>query len=602
MNTTNHKHLSRLLLLTAIVGLYGCRADVDLNNIDTRMEAEMGIALPVGNMLFTTNDFLGGGQVNKICVDQEGVFHYFDTLKMNEKEYHPIILSDYINTMDTAFYVKSQLQQKIDESGWVKDSEKGKPIELTFPLKLKLGSLNSDPSYERLDSIQIPSSVFNSNVIVTPEFDLKWSWINSINLVLKDQFHRQKGKTISIYQKGDGYNAYGENIPVTIDEFSVWFIQQGTTERLNSCEVEFVFNFTVPTTEHIQIFDQSAFAYHFDTQSINFAAAWGYFQSSNQMRDRDVVSIDSLWSDWKNMKKMKMKLMEPAVTIEAFHHVAAPLIAYLDTIMATNATEKVSASWNGETKTQFELTEVLSPYSPDLNDSVKNDHYFNHEPDKGHLDQLFLIRPDTLMYSYRIAINPNKPAYYPWDQHRVTPNTTVSGHAIIDVPFKVDKESEIEYVTKITDVQFNQVNLDSLLKSVKVIEKSQAQHIKLYMMLENSLPFMVNAKVWFLAQDSSEVDLHLFEGQDLNEITLPAPKMGHNKGEKYGFVSEASTTTFIVDVNKEQFDILNQCKHMKLDAYMGSNPEPCKIDTANSIKVYLGVAADVKAIINLQKK
>lgn len=595
-----------LMVIVVVGGLSSCRNDIDLNNIDTRMQADMGIALPVGSMLFTTNDFLGGGQINKIAVDEFGVFHYLDSIDIPTKHYHQIDLSKYVGKTDKVFSVKSEMARNgyIDASGWVKPDKKGSPIVLRFPLTVKLDGINSDLSDERIDSVQVTNATFTS-LVNTSNLNLPWEWINSVDVVLNHQFRRTSGQTVRLYTKGDGYN-YNVNIPITVDRFTLSLMKDksatpGASNVVDTCGFTFVFNFTVPTSQDVQITDASAFDYHFETQFINFDAAWGFFEASSDMRDRDIVCIDSLWSDWKNIKKMKLRLMEPSVSVHASHHVAAPLMVYLDTLMVSNATEKAQATWNGNPHTQFILDNVVSPYG-NLNDSAWNSQLFNYDADKGHLDNLFQLRPDSLLYSFRLFVDPYTHPNYPWKQHRVTSNTELHGFAAFDIPFKVDKESEIEYVTKISDVHFDKINLDSLLKSVKVIEEGRAKHIKLYLQLSNSLPFKVDAKVWFLRQDSSEMNLHLFEGQNENEITLSAPKMQRHAGEKYGYVSEPSVTTFIVDVEEQQFDSLVQCKHLKLDAYMGNNIEPCAIDTTNSIKVHLGVAADVQAIINLNKK
>lgn len=596
------------LLGAVMVIISGCKSDVDLKNISSRIEAEMGIAIPVGDMKVTTNDFLGGNQVKKIYTDEYGIFHYLDTLDIPTRDYHMIDLSDFVSTKTESFKVYDQLQQNgyLNPDGSVKDDKKGSPIYLQFDLHLVINKLNNKPEYERLDSVQVTQATFTSMVNVT-DLGLDWSWINSIDVVLGDQFRKSSGKTVRIYTKGDG-KGYGQPIPVSIDAFTACFMnnpaaEPSATNVINYCDFTFNFSFTIPTDASVTIQKEtSAFDYQFESQFIGFDAAWGFFQASNKMRDRDYIILADEWSDWQNVKKAKMRMMEPEINVAIWHHVAAPLYMYLDTLIASNTNhEKVSATWDGKTSTSFPLDKCLSPFSP-LGDSVMNTKQFNYELSKGHLDQLFEIRPDTLFYSYTLLVDKNDRYDYPWKQHRVTSNTQVKGYAAVDLPFKVNSESEAQYLTKIEDVDFSRVNLDSLLEDVDIIEESNARNIKLWLTFTNGLPFDINGKVKFLDKDSNQLDLHFTGDDDWNIVHIPAPKMERHSGEKYGYITEPGLSTVILNVVQSDFDLLTQCKHLRLDAYMGANPQPCVIDTTNYMRVHVGVAANVQAIMDFNKK
>lgn len=596
------------LLGAIMVVISGCKSDVDLKNISSRIEAEMGIAIPVGDMKVTTNDFLGGNQIKKIYTDEYGIFHFIDTLDIPVRDYHMIDLSDYVSETTDDFKVYDQLQQNgyLDAQGNVKQNKKGSPIYLQFPLHLVINKLNNNPQYERLDSVQVTNAEFTSTVNIT-KLNLQWEWVNSIDVVLGSQFRKQGGNTVNIYTKGGG-KGYGQPIPVAIDAFTACFMKDpsdapAADNVINYCDFTFLFSFTIPTTASVTIDkNSSAFNYNFQSKFIGFDAAWGFFQASNKMRDRDYIILAEEWEDWNDVKKIKMRFMEPEVKVTLSHHVAAPLYMYLDTLIASNTDrEKVSATWDGETHTSFPLDKCLSPLSP-LSDSVINTKLFNYELSKGHLDQLFEIRPDTLFYSYTLLVDKNDRYDYPWKQHRVTSNTQVKGYAAVDLPFKVNSESEAQYLTKIEDVDFSRVNLDSLLEDVDIIEESNARNIKLWLTFTNGLPFDINGKVKFLDKDSNQLDLHFTGDDDWNIVHIPAPKMERHSGEKYGYITEPGLSTVILNVVQSDFDLLTQCKHLRLDAYMGANPQPCVIDTTNYMRVHVGVAANVQAIMDFNKK
>lgn len=598
------RHLLFLVLLVLLGSLNSCRKDVDMNNIDPHIQAEMGVALPIGNMFYRAGDFLGGGSIKNIYVGENGIFHFIDTLDMPKKEFHAMNLSDYLgeNTKDFGVFDQLKAQGIITDGGNVVGF--GIPIRLKFSMTLKMQGMNGDVDNERLDSVQVTDAVFTS-VINKKGFDMKWTWVDHVDVVLNKQFRRPQGDTVRVYTRGDGYDNFGDTIPITIDEFTVSMMKDlsaepGRTNVIDSCSFTFLFNFTIPSTAGtVNIGKNAAFNYYFAAQFIDFKAAWGYFRASNQMRDRSKVSIDSMWGGWANVKQMKMRFMEPEITVYSSHHVAAPLRMYVDTLMAVSQNTKVFATWNSSNRTDFLLDNVVSPYGS-LEDSVWNVKLFNYEEGNGRLDKLFDIRPDSLIYSYHLRVDDGHPDYN-WKQHRITPNTTVIGKAVTDMPFKFNDGSEMNVVTKMENVQFNRLKLDSLLNS-EAIEKSRAKHIMLYMFLRNSMPFEVNTKIDFLRQDSSVMKLKLVKGNEENRILLPAPKMAYQSSNEYGYVTEPSETTLIVDVDEQQFDSLVQCKHLRIDAYLGKNPAACVLDTNTNIKVQLGLAADVEAILNLNKK
>lgn len=92
----------------------GCHSDIDLQNIDSSAELEMGVALPIGSMHATIGDFLGDGQVKNIYVDSlenTGVIAWKDTFDIS-RNYHPLDLSQYISETNLNLNVYDQLQAR----------------------------------------------------------------------------------------------------------------------------------------------------------------------------------------------------------------------------------------------------------------------------------------------------------------------------------------------------------------------------------------------------------------------------------------------------------------------------------------------------------
>ena len=97
-----------VLIATLLVAgiLTGCRSDVDVSNIDTHAELEMGIALPIGSMSATLGDFLGNGlgSIYIDSVDNKGVITWKDTFKI-ARNFHQVDLAKYISEKELSLNV-----------------------------------------------------------------------------------------------------------------------------------------------------------------------------------------------------------------------------------------------------------------------------------------------------------------------------------------------------------------------------------------------------------------------------------------------------------------------------------------------------------------
>ena len=139
------RHFCALIALSAGCLLVGCHSDIDLNNIDTTANVEMGLAVPVGSLTFTIGDFLGSGQVNQIGVDEWGIFHFKDTLALPRREYHQIDPSSYLikNQTQLDFRIKEALPS-VDVL-----PASSTPTTLRFNMELSVEGINKDITQER---------------------------------------------------------------------------------------------------------------------------------------------------------------------------------------------------------------------------------------------------------------------------------------------------------------------------------------------------------------------------------------------------------------------------------------------------------------------
>ncbi|MBQ2067358.1 MAG: hypothetical protein II457_00340 [Paludibacteraceae bacterium] len=595
------KHLQAMMALAVAVLLAGCRSDIDLKNIDKKAEVEVGMALPIGTIHATMGDFLGNGKVKKIVVDEEGIFHYIDTVNIPTKEYHSINVANYVikdkNTLE--FPVASKLAgigNPIPPSP--------EPIMLEFDLELGMEGINNDQTQERIDSIWVTEANFISKINITEDFGLNWSDINKVELVLTEQFRRPEGKIIEIPVAGKGYD---QEIPIDVNNFTLSLLKnnedpdQGTVDK-----ILFKIRFYVQPTTPVPYTDNSKFKYNLQVKMINYAAIWGYFEAGNQMRNTDTICLAEEWKEWENVKKLKVRFAEPMIDVFVSHRISAPLIMHIDYITAIDSLGNPKyATWKGETSKDLYLKEYMSPLTETLQDSVLHHETFSYKDDEGHIDELFDVRPDSFMYSFTLYVDQTKWKYNTdwrtWKQIRVLDDVSVRGFAVADVPFKFNEGSEMAYKSNITGVNLSRVTLDSLLADAQILDTVKTSDLKLVLVLKNRIPFDIYGTFTFLDKDSVDMKMQLVDNENNNRIHMPAPKMERPAGQKYGYVSEASETTVIVSVEKKDFDRFAQVKQILFDASIAGNPQPCVIDTTTDLSIKIGIAAKVDAILDFSK-
>ncbi len=590
--------LLRVGVMLTLMGsvMSACHSKIDVSDVDTTSDVSMGLALPVGSMTVTMGDFLGDGQVKGIAVDEDGIFHYIDTFKIEKKKYRKVNPADYIikNKATLNFKVEEQVSGSINGDG-------SSITTMKFPLSINLEGINKDTSDERIDSMWVSRAAFITR-ISKKNFDIKWNELKSVKLILGDQFKREKGKVIEIPIDGKDFT---KGIEFEVDNFYLCLmkdpsnVDKGTVDVIN---FEIQFEVCADNDHNIPVTAGTEFNYDLQIVVLDYNAMWGYFEAGSDMRDAQRVDMDSLWPEWRNIKKLKVRFAEPFLEVFVSHKVAAPLRMYIDGVAAIDsAGNKKEATWGGKTAFDFQLDTLLSPLSP-LTDSVCNYKKFSSHPAEGHIDELFDVRPDFFDYSFHLNVDKNGRADYPWKQHRITNDLSVNGFARIDVPFKFNEGSEAQYSTTIKDVDLSDVDLDSLLADSKMVDSLKATDLKLFLTVYNSIPFDIDGYFTFLDKDSVDMKLQLVQDNDSNRLHFPAPELTKPAGSNYGYVSKPSETVLIVSVDKNDFDRLSKIKYIHLNAAITGNPQPCVLDVNTCLKVHIGVSANVEGVFNFNDK
>lgn len=613
------KRLFTMFCMVSTIGLTmlwnGCTADVDLDNIDTSVDVEASVATPIGSMTATIDDFVGDGTWGIFIdtVNHEGVITFRDTFSI-ARDFHKLDLSKYISNTTLKMNVYDKLEGKpYFVNGQITGNDQ--PIVLTFPLTLKLKNINNNLAHQRIDSALINDASFISKISSIGGLPLKWEWIEKVELKLGKNFHRPSGNLITVYSKGDGYG-YNQNINVAVDAFSMNLMKEKnpqswkdyTNNVVDTCNFEILMHIVVPSSAgEVNIPSTAAFQYDLGVKFIDYEAVWGMFEPSKDMSGEAVEAIATYWSPWNTLQDLRLPFAEPSVDMLVTTQVAGAMIMEGDYLYTENEQgEKAYATFDGDTSLYkfFNKNEYL-PLSSPIGTEKTMHILFDKDPSRGHIDQLFAIRPDQIGYKFAVKFNEQETP-----QIRLTKNTSIKIDAVCNLPMILNEGVSLGYSDKIKGIDLSMLDLDSLLKDVEMIDTLEEASAKLVITFENSIPLQFKGVLTCLDEnDNVIIDPKTKKPLLLTEndtILIAAPEFT-KEGHDWNITPLESVE--VINVDREDLETLRQIKTIEFHAWMddeslaeayknGLNNIQLKDD--NYLKVKIAVGANVEGVLNLE--
>ena len=636
---TNHFYTLLALGLSGMV-LFGCRSKIDLDNIDPKAEVQLGMAVPVATASATLGDFFGDGKmVEEIQVgtgakvdggngvDKGVLFYRF--LKTNDKNYHPIELTNYMQNVDQEFKISDQYSGTSIPAGTT--------TIITFPLTMQLTGINNNFNEERLDKMTISAANFISKITLK-NLSLSKDDIEKVEIVLPGS-NRNEGKTPSEITTGffkvQGHTpesadyafevagfktqGFGAEIPIEIDNFDIYLMKvikesfntQNEANENAVTKLPFEFKFYIHPSSAITISSTSAFQYNFIIDFLEYKALYGYFKPSKFMTDVETDTIEEEWPAWKQLKNVQLALAKPRIDLDITCAVAAPLTVKVNSIYVENAEtgEKRNATFDealSRPNRYFDFYDVMEVTAP-LEDSITNSFYLNEEWERGKLDRLFIIRPDYVHWDYELQIRNDGEKV----QHRLTDNTIIHTDITTTVPFQFMEGMKVDY-TDTTSIDWKGMSLDSLTAHNDFIDSIGTSNVKLRLKIENTIPLDIRFKFAFLDDSGTPIDL---SGLEITEEGKTAEDSIYIKAaenvETGGNVtsvngSQVPTVTAVwMNLSAEQFNKITQATKLVYTATLNTASESFKdnrwvnVRNVSGLKIQLGVAANVDAFLNL---
>ena len=610
----------RMLVSALLAGclLTSCKEKVDLSDIDTKSELEMGIALPIGSMSATLGDFLGNGQVQNIYIDslhseRVCVITWKDTFDIT-RDFHPMDLTKYFQETRKTLDVYEQLTP-IASSNDREIVGDGQPRTMSFPFVLKL-SINCPASLpnERFDIADIKLASFSSTINKS-NLPFNWEWIDKISLRLGSQFERTGGNVVTVYDKNKDSYGYGQTIDVDVDNFVLNLMKNKNVpgESVDTCNFSIDFTFTVPSGKTVSVPKGGGFDYKLGVKFINFRALWGKFRASNKMHDEEVNDIRDSWASIDKIADWCTPFTEPKIDMFVYTQVAGALWMNGDYLFVQDfnghkeyATFKYGASdIRHDYKKQWWPGEYLDPFDSEPGDSTTNLVVpFDKDETRGHLDNLFKTMPEKIGYKFQIDFN-----YDLTPQIRLTPNTYVHVKAVCTVPLRFNKDVFIRYDDTIRDVKLSKYSIDSLLASVNIVDTMKTTDVKLVLHAENTIPLDVRASMrcW-----DANNNLIMDPADPKKPLMLFKQDTVHFAACQDDYGKEPGKTTIVASVSKREMDLLPKIDHITYtafiddrslkDAYDKKLLNNVAVRSFQGLKVKIGLAAKVDAVFDFNNK
>lgn len=614
------KRFFTMICMVSTIGLTmlwnGCTADVDLDNIDTSVDVEANIATPVGSMTATIDDFVGDGTWGIFIdtVNHEGVITFRDTFSI-ARDFHKLDLSKYISRTQ----LKLNIYESLDKAGLMNNNQitgNGVQIPLTFPLTLKLKGINQNTDAQRIDSALIKNASFTSKLTAIGGSPIQWEWIDKVTLDLGDRCYRPEGNVVTVYDKNKDTYGYRQDIPTNIDEFSINLMKNKEPQKwseysnnvVDSCTFNVTIYLTIPTSAGaIQVPSTAAFQYDLGVQFIDYHAVWGMFEPSKDMSGEAVEAIATYWSPWNTLQDLRLPFAEPSVDMLVTTQVAGAMIMEGDYLYTENEQgEKAYATFDGNHSLYkyFNKNEYLPLDSPI--GAEKTMHIlFDKDPSRGHIDQLFAIRPDQIGYKFAVKFNEQETP-----QIRITKNTSIKIDAVCNLPMILNEGVSLGYTDRIKGIDLSMLDLDSLLKDVEMIDTLEEANAKLVIKFENSIPLQFKGMLTCLDENDNviidpktEKPLLLTEN---DTISIAAPEFT-KEGHDWNITPLESVE--VINVDREDLETLRKIKTIEFHVWMndeslaeaydnGLNNIQLKDD--NYLKVKIAVGANVEGVLKLE--
>lgn len=619
----NHLHALGIIATIGLM-LTGCRADVDLQNVDTTSELSLGLQLPVGSFQAKLGDFLKVDSVPDLyfdSVDGTGTLTFKKKIDPVTRNYHQVDLSEHLSQGTFDLKIKNKLPPDIQtiialNGGYLPGT--GEAFTIQFDMPLELNGINSQTSKERLDSAQIESANFVSCIRRGDLDDLDWAYVDKIEMDLGENIFR-KEHIVTVYDRNnskyDNITDYNDSLPIILDKFTLCMMEnpKGKPSKKNvltKTVFPIYITLVIPVGKSVKVTDESRFIYDMFVRLIDYKAIWGMYDPSNEMRDVDSIDISKTWDSVPLLANATLPFSAPSISLNIGTSLAGAIQLKGDYLYTEDRDGgKHYALFNGQREfaLSFKEGEYLDPYTSPIGAICDLNLQFDNTPEHGEIQRLFERTPYKMGYMFGFAFDEEKTP-----QIRILPSTGISLAGEIKLPMAFNLGVNLQYTDTLKDVSLSQFSIDSLLgANVKIDSIKQTAKVDLVVNITNTIPFNIKA-VLRLLDEHGEVINDPSTKQPMNltgsdTILIKAPKFEKVNNEWKTIPNTDNIVT--ATMTKAKLDQFPKAKYIQytlcldnksMEEYYNLGNFDVRIAKDASIAFKLGLTAQLDAVLHFE--
>ena len=605
------------VLTLAVALLSGCRSEVQLDNVDTTIEAQMQLALPIGSINAKVSDFLGTSDSAEFYIDTiggENVVTYHRSMTY-EKELSEFDIKSkigsktyYVNIYDmikdaTCDDGQGHTAPLIDASGNINVPAGFTYSDtLDFAVPLIIDDVNKEGTELRVDSARFTHADFFVKVTRSNFQDLNWAWIDTVKVDLTDQIKYKPSRMMTVYKRGDNAT-WGAKLNAKLNEVLLDMMKDHsyppTSGKVyNNIPFHVYVIYTIPGGTVAHVANNSGLDCEFGTDSLDVKAVWGWF-SNGMVPYNQTININ--YSPFNFLNTARLPLANPIIDGTMRTKIAGALKLEAE-INATDAAGKVRrASWNGSTIMRKTFTEgAIDPSTSPLDAEAQFTLHFDGTEANGNIDTLLAEMPRQIYYNISAGFDKETTP-----QVRVAGDAYLRAEAIAKVPIEFHKDLKIDYTDTIKGIKLDRASIDSLLDKVEWLDTLKTSNVHVFVKVTNGIPLDIKGTFYCLDKDGNELmdpenpSKHwtIFDGDTL----LLAGASYDGAGNI--IPKESITGSALTRAKIDLFPKISQIVYYAYvtDDAVKASPynKGAKITGANNVKVALGLTADLDAILNL---
>ena len=307
-----------------------------------------------------------------------------------------------------------------------------------------------------------------------------------------------------------------------------------------------------------------------------------------------------------------MPLAKPSVDLAISTQMAGALKVESEYLYTkNNAGEKRSATYNGKESGEWNFTakdpvtkEGYLPLNSTIGDTATMRIALDSDPARGHIDNLFSIRPDKVGYHFAVSFDEQKTP-----QLRITDNTLIRLDATCKVPMMFNEGLVVAYADTIRGIDLSGLNVDAFLDSITILDTLEQASAKLVVTFESTIPLdikgkltCVDAKGNLIIDPKTNKPLQL---TDKEEIVIVGPKQIF---ENHQWHATPNQSVYVIEVDRDYLETLKQIKKVAFEAELNDESMRgafeqglfnVKLENDSYISVKIGVGATVEAVLSL---